>query len=116
MADRRGIGWILQERNEIQREEHRTGEQKRQRARGLTSKPVVRNAIEHSEKSAHRYAEDNHSEADAHVALYRAGEQLGVMMGKTLNAGQICLAPDYVLAPKARELKRQIAKKQAKAS
>jgi coniferyl-aldehyde dehydrogenase len=25
-----------------------------------------------------------------------------VMMGKTLNAGQICLAPDYVLAPKER--------------
>ncbi len=25
-----------------------------------------------------------------------------VMMGKTLNAGQICLAPDYVLVPKAR--------------
>ena len=23
-----------------------------------------------------------------------------VMMGKTLNAGQICLAPDYVLVPK----------------
>lgn len=25
-----------------------------------------------------------------------------VMMGKTMNAGQICLAPDYVLAPKAK--------------
>jgi coniferyl-aldehyde dehydrogenase len=25
-----------------------------------------------------------------------------VMMGKTLNAGQICLAPDYVLVPKAK--------------
>jgi coniferyl-aldehyde dehydrogenase len=25
-----------------------------------------------------------------------------VMMGKTLNAGQICLAPDYVLAPRAK--------------
>src|SRR5208282_5287170 len=25
-----------------------------------------------------------------------------VMMGKTLNAGQICLAPDYVLLPKSR--------------
>ena len=25
-----------------------------------------------------------------------------VMMGKTMNAGQICLAPDYVLVPKAR--------------
>ena len=25
-----------------------------------------------------------------------------VMMGKTLNAGQICLAPDYVLVPEAR--------------
>jgi coniferyl-aldehyde dehydrogenase len=26
-----------------------------------------------------------------------------VMMGKTLNAGQICLAPDYVLVPEARK-------------
>lgn len=26
-----------------------------------------------------------------------------VMMGKTLNAGQICLAPDYVLVPKERQ-------------
>ena len=25
-----------------------------------------------------------------------------VMNGKTLNAGQICLAPDYVLAPAER--------------